>query len=176
MEGQSYFVNFEKPRGTLSHVAELCYFDPTCVSFDWANDLGWLHRVTHDCASAVGASFVDGTDRGGSVYLELIPSVLAEKGINASECWRPAGQSDESFNRARLARAVFGTTAIVVAVSLVAVVSAYVVLRERRRRQQIAEIIDANAPLDDGQDGGEVRQARGNDEGDRAEDQLLAPA
>eukprot|EP00037_Helgoeca_nana_P009876 m.86696 g.86696 ORF g.86696 m.86696 type:complete len:313 (-) comp19857_c0_seq1:2928-3866(-) len=175
--GQSYFVNYNKPTGTLPYVAELCYLDPTCISFDYSQSQGWMHRVTKNCAASVGGSFIDGSDSDGSVYFQLLPSVLAQKGINTSECWQPAGQSKSTFDRAKLVGQVFGTTAVVLGVALLLTAFAFFVVSRKRRRQRIADVIDANAPLDDGQDVAEVRAVRNNDARDAvAEDQLLAPA
>lgn len=176
MDGQSFFVNYDKPSGSLAYVAELCYLDPTCVSFDWAGRQGWMHRVTHQCAGSVGGTFVDGSDDGGSVFFQLLPAVLAQKGINTSECWTPAGQAESTFDRATLAGQVFGTIASILITTILTATVLYMVMKRRRQRRQIAEVIDADADIDDGEDGAEVRAVRNNDEGDAVEDQLLAPA
>ena len=70
----SYYVNYEIIVGAISVLVSSCATDATCMAFDYdySVTIGYEHRITPDCASAVGAYFSNG-DSLGTSFFELLP-------------------------------------------------------------------------------------------------------
>lgn len=171
MAGQSYYVNYDRPVGTLLEVAELCYTDKTCVSFDFADEQGWLHRVGRQCASAASAEFMDGTS-GGSVFWQLKDAVLLERGINVTECNHVRGSYEQDLQTQNMVSRVFAAALGTLVLALVLLFAGYRFMRYREREDMIARIINQNAAIHDDELRGQhvdevVHNVDGNHENDR---------
>lgn len=143
MAGFSYYVNFDTPTGNLSQIARLCYYHPTCVSFDFdlTGTTGWLHRITADCAGSANAEFTNG-DSSNTLFYQLKPSVLIAKGLNKTQCSHVKAQFEPDYNTssmvARLFAATLGTLTIVSSILYLVVF----MIKRRQRARTIANVIN----------------------------------
>lgn len=83
MQGKSFYVNYNSTVIVLEDLLKRCFYDPSCVSFDYnhAKTEGWTHRIGKDCAAAAGADFING-DNSGTTFYQLKKDFLDKKGAN----------------------------------------------------------------------------------------------
>ena len=85
--GSSYYVNYEIISGVLSVLALSCATDATCMAFDYdySATTGYKHRITHDCATAVGAYFANGDSTGTSFFELLLVLAVASRKLRRNK-------------------------------------------------------------------------------------------
>eukprot|EP00049_Salpingoeca_infusionum_P011427 m.198759 g.198759 ORF g.198759 m.198759 type:complete len:204 (-) comp14924_c0_seq1:160-771(-) len=81
MINQNYYINFNRIQGPIESAMRACIDDLTCYSFDWKDDVGWLHRVISACAKEAGGTFR--TDSTGSIFMEIRPEY---RPFNSTDC------------------------------------------------------------------------------------------
>lgn len=115
MQGKNFYINFETLQGTLLRVAEICWTDPTCVSFDYTADsspqfgTGWLHRISHHCAQAAGGVFLNGTSPQTSFY-ELKQNYRRDNFTGT--CQLTFSEPEHEYSATEIAGSVSATVAV----------------------------------------------------------------
>eukprot|EP00041_Stephanoeca_diplocostata_P019015 m.403332 g.403332 ORF g.403332 m.403332 type:complete len:304 (+) comp21191_c1_seq43:180-1091(+) len=150
MAGQSYYVNYNTPTGSLLEVMAICFNDVTCVAFDYtvADQQGWMHRIGRECAAAAGAQFVDGTTSASNFY-ELKPEILEARGINASQCSSVKSSYEVDLKPANMVGRVFAASLGTFIVTGLLLGGVWKFMHHREHERLIARVINQNAVLED---------------------------
>lgn len=78
MAKKNWYINYNESSVDINELYEACYWDPTCVSFDYNSNenKGWTHRLPAVCAAAGGGKWQGGTASGETTFYQLKPEVL----------------------------------------------------------------------------------------------------